>query len=172
MIDVAFNIISGLITIASFVFAIWIWIHSKTTIRELSQAVRTIYEIAKTAVWESEAAVGDEQKLQVADRMLGYARSVLKITAPYCLDRERSLSDSDMGQLLERRIVWNLAMLMQHETAREVTEVWVVSHDLKPDSSNKALGNVVAANIKQGKRYVFFFLNRCHTGRPSSPGCR
>lgn len=58
---------------------------------------------------------------------------------------------------MERGVI--LTGLSDHdsEMSKEITEVWVVTPDLKPDSSDEIVGKLVNKNLKAGKKYIFFY---------------
>lgn len=153
------NIIAGLITIISFIFAVWIWMRSDTKIRELLGILGTIHDIAGTAMWESQMTLGetDEIRLQQADKNLGFITSIRKLTGRYVPSLSESTQDSGLAQLIEKGIIWTKSAIANAESSREVNEVWFISPDLKPDSSEKATGKLVNKNLKNGKRYVYFY---------------
>jgi hypothetical protein len=47
-------------------------------------------------------------------------------------------------------------MLDDFEANKKLTEVWVVSRDLKPDSSNEEVGKLVSRNLRKGIKYIYF----------------
>ena len=47
--------------------------------------------------------------------------------------------------------MWNI------ETSKDVVEVWLITPDLEPDSSDLSAGKVVGKNIANGKKYTYFF---------------
>lgn len=149
-----FGILSGIASVVSLVFALWIWIHSK----ELQGVIRSIYSIANVAIWESQiaAGLGQEAQLRQADKALGCLTSISKLSEPH--QRESSVSEVfNIRELIERGVLWSDSKLWDVENSPQITEVWVVTADLKPDSSQPLCGEFVLKNLKQGKRYVYFY---------------
>ena len=62
-----FNIIAGIITILSFVAAVLVWTRSSSRLRELSQTITTVHEIAGMAVWGGQATMTEDQEAQPQD---------------------------------------------------------------------------------------------------------
>src|ERR1035441_4353071 len=72
------GVISGIITILSFVFALWIWMRSDTRVRELVGVLETIYDISGGILWETFNLNAEdiETRLRQAERALGLASSI------------------------------------------------------------------------------------------------
>jgi hypothetical protein len=155
-----FNIIASLIGIFSFIFAIWEWISSNSKIRELKGTLSTIYEIAGTAVWEENLAgkESDEVRLKQAAKTIGFMISIRK-AAEHFVDKKLSSVEGELGQLIEQGIIWTPPMLIEIETSKDTTEVWLITPDLRPDAHDEIAGKVVNKNLKNGKNYVFFYPN-------------
>jgi hypothetical protein len=155
----AIDTIASIITVASFVWAIWVWRRSEDKIHAFTRVLRSIHDIASAAVWEADSAVGvgDEYRLRTGDKLLSTTNAILKLTAPHLPRPESPLHGQDLGHLIERGTVWTSARVLELERSEAVVEVWIVSHDLQPDSSDPIIGDLVAENIKRGTRYVFFF---------------
>ena len=153
------DVIFGIITIVSFIFAVWVWMKSDSKINRLSEALETIYKIAGTALWESQVTVieDNETKIRQAEKTLGFLESIRKISGQYATQKTPIDKEGAISQLVERNIVVTMATIFEIEQAKEITEVWVVTPDLKPDTSDRAVGKIVNKNIKNGKRYVYFY---------------
>ena len=154
-----FNIVVGILGIISFIFSIWVLMRSDTKIRELMGVIKTIYSITGTAIWESQVTTaGDyEVRLRQAEKTLGFVSSIRELTGQYAIHKTHLRGEGEVDQLIERGIIWNLTMIMDLETSKEVTEIWLVTPDLKPDSSDEVTGRTVSENLKRGKSYVYFF---------------
>jgi hypothetical protein len=50
-----------------------------------------------------------------------------------------------------------MEMLQRIEVSADVREVWLVTHDLEPDRSDRSTGSMVKTNLKAGKSYKYFF---------------
>lgn len=153
------DIVAALVGIVGFVFSIWVWMRSDFKIRELTGVMNTIHRIAAAAILESELIVkeSNELRLQQAEKTLGTFSSIREMTSQYAEQRHKNGAETGLGQLIEQRVVWNKAMVMDLETSNGVTEIWLVTPDLKPDASNETTGRLVNKNIKNGKRYIYFF---------------
>lgn len=154
-----FNVVVGVLGIISFVFSIWVWMKSDMKIRELSGIIESIHDITGTVIWESQITLAEDYgiRLQHAERTLGFVTSIRKLTSRYIAQKATRTHDGNLGQLIERGIVWTKPMVMNVETSKETTEIWLVTADFKPDSSDKAVGKLINNNINDGKRYVYFY---------------
>jgi hypothetical protein len=152
------GIVSGIISILAFVFALWVWIRSEAKVRELAKVIQAIHDIAGTAIWESHTTLAEdhETKLRQAEKALGLVSSIRKLTGPY-VHSSRVIEDTEFGMLIERGIIWSTAMMWNIEASKQVTEIWLVTPDLKPDSSDEIAGKIVHRNISNEKRYVYFY---------------
>jgi hypothetical protein len=58
--DLAFldwlSIISGIIGIMGFIFAIWVWLRADTRVKEITAAMQAMHDIADSALWESQCS--------------------------------------------------------------------------------------------------------------------
>jgi hypothetical protein len=70
----SFNVISGIITIMSFVFGVWVWIKSSWKVRELFETIQALHDIAGSALWESSQLVAEdyEAKARQGEKTLGH----------------------------------------------------------------------------------------------------
>ena len=154
-----FNIIVGVIGILSFVFSLWVWVRSDMKIRELSGVIETIHDIAGSAIWEFQMtlAADYEIRLRQAEKTLGFISGIRKLTGRYATRKTRLKGESGLDQLIERGIVWNMAMLMDFELSKGITEIWIVTSDLKPDSAEETVGKLVYENLRRGRRYIYFY---------------
>jgi hypothetical protein len=152
-----FNVISGICTILSFLFAVWVWMRADLKVRELEGRIRSIHEIARLATWEAEISLNcdDEERLKSVDKMNVTLRSIVMLTTPGAIGEGGSWRDE--GQLIERGMVWTLAMCLKLEKSPKVPEVWIVTQDFRPDASDPVLGKMIADNLKHGKRYAYFY---------------
>jgi hypothetical protein len=152
-----FNIVVGLITIVSFIFAIVVWLKSNTKIGELIKVIKSIHEISNLAIWEFRIspAKGYEMRLRQAEETLGFMTSIREITTPY-VTKSKSLGDENLKMLLDKRILWTTNTLDDFEATKELAEVWIVSQDLKPDSCDEETGKLVKKNLQKGIKYTYF----------------
>jgi hypothetical protein len=150
------NVISGVVTIGSFGFAIWIWLDSTHTVRALNGAIRTMHEIATTAIRESEYAetTSEIARERHADRAHGYFTGIRAVATQFLPKGDASfLGVGDY--LLERGIVRSKRHIDDIERSKETTEVWLITPDLKPDTTSAETGETVSSNLKRGVRYVY-----------------
>ena len=154
-----FNIVVGILGIISFVFAIWVWLKSDTKIRELSGIIDTVYDIAGTAMLEFQTTVTEdyEAKLRQVEKMLGFIMSIRKLAQRYAKQESQFAKNAALPLLIEQGIVWTKANVLNFENSKEITEVWLITPDLKPDSSDPVTGKLVSQNIKKGKTYTYFY---------------
>lgn len=152
------NIVSAIVGIGSFIFSVWVWIRADARIRELSRIIDTIYEISDTAIWEAQIILGDDQEiiLRKSEKTAGFLSSIRELTSQYS-EKKLDLGDDRLNYLVHHGIILTMQMVLNIEVSKKITEVWVVTPDLKPDSSDKLVGEKVRRNIKNNKRYVYFY---------------
>lgn len=153
------SIVSGIVSLLSFSFAIWVWMRSDMRVRELTNTLQSIYEISGDIMWESISITGESpsaRRLQ-SERMVGLASSIHTLSSKYVEGlKMQTWRGADLSTLIERGIVWTLPMLWNVESAADTKEVWLVTPDLKPDISDPIVGEAVGNNLRRGKRYVYF----------------
>ena len=153
------GVVSSIVTLLSFAFAVWIWMRSDMRVRELTNTLQAIFNISGDIMWESIAITGESpsaRRLQ-AERMVGMASSIHTLSSKYVQDVHRQTwRGAELSTLIERGIVWTLSMLWNVEAAPDTKEVWLVTPDLKPDISDPIVGEAVSNNLRRGKRYVYF----------------
>ena len=150
------GIVSGVISILAFIFAVWVWLRSDIKVRELEKILQAVYDVTGAIGWEMQTLRVDdaEDRLRNAERALGEVNALHAISARYL---KNVVSKSDPGGLVERGVIWSMSMIWDIETSERTREVWFVSPDLEPDLSDRTTGNVVANNLKRGKKYVYFY---------------
>jgi hypothetical protein len=153
--------ISGIIGIAGTVFSFWVWYKSKQKVAEITRALDIIRDISGTAIWETETALlgNSERRLQQSEKILGNITDIHKVAVKFIDKDETKHMGESLGQLIERGIIWNQGMVWAIEVSREIEEIWLITPDLKPDASDKEDGELVNRNLKNGKKYIYFFPN-------------
>jgi hypothetical protein len=151
------SVVSGVIGVLSFVFAFWVWMRSDVRVRELTGTLQSIYDISGNILWETInlSAEDTETQLRQAERAVGLASSIYTLSSNY-VSATPEYRATEIGALIKRGIILTRAMIWNIETSSAVKEVWLVTPDLKPDVSEKAVGDVVGTNLRKGKRYVYF----------------
>jgi hypothetical protein len=151
------SVLSGIIGVLSFIFAVWVWMRTDMKVRELTGALQTIYDISGNILWETINLTGEdaETRLRQAERAVGLASSIHTLSSKYAAATPDYRS-TEIGVLVERGVIVSQAMLTNIETSPSVKEVWLVTPDLEPDLSEAATGAIVSRNIRNGKRYVYF----------------
>lgn len=153
-----FNVVSSIVSILSFLFAIWVWLRSDIKIKELLGVIRASHHIASTAVWESvvSPAKDHDMRLKQAEKNVGFLESIQRLTEQYAIE-SKTLYDRNLRVLLDKYVLWTTSMLDDFEAGKDLTEVWIVSKDLKPDASDEGTGKLVNKNLRKGVKYVFFY---------------
>ena len=154
-----FNTTVGILGIISFVFSLWVWMKSDMKIRELSGLIEAINDIASSAVWEWETTLKEDKeiKLNLAEKILGIMSSVKKLTQRYAKPSSRPNIDNTLSQLIEKGIIIpQSSNIWAVESAKNLSEIWLVTPDLKPDTTQEAVGKLTNQNLRQGKKYVYF----------------
>jgi hypothetical protein len=151
------SVVSGVIGVLSFIFAVWVWMRSDVRVRELTGALQSIYDISGSILWETInlEAEDTDTRLRQAERAIGLASSIHTLSSKYVATTPEYRA-TEIGALIKRGIILTRPMIWNMETSPTTKEVWLVSRDLKPDVSEAAVGVMVGKNIRKGKRYVYF----------------
>jgi hypothetical protein len=132
---------------------------SSVEIKELRNVINSIGDIVDSAILENQMSFAETQELRLrqAEKTLGYVSSIRHLTSQYPPTKDRVVRDESIVELTERSILWSGPKLWHRELAKSTTEVWIITRDLKPDSSDGTTGRLVRKNIKSGKRYLYFY---------------
>jgi len=151
------SVISGIVGIAGFVFAIWVWIRSDFKVRELRNSLQTVYETCSNILWDTRFLTPEDKdaRLSQLDKAIGQVSGIRTLASGY--SETAHYGTSELELLVERGVLWTLEMLQRIERSAEVHEVWLVTHDLEPDLNDPSAGSVVRNNLKAGKKYKYFF---------------
>jgi hypothetical protein len=157
--NVIVGIIGTIIGIASFIFAIWVWMRYNMRHQEFTRIIRAIHDTVDKALWRAEGATieTDAMRLQQADRNLGALETIWNFTAEQLGVNDSANVESSLRKLIGEGTVLSGAMIDRLESSQDTTEVWLATPDLKPDSVDKALGKRVNESLKKGKQYVYFY---------------
>jgi hypothetical protein len=152
------SVVSGVLGMLSFIFALWVWMKSDMKVSELRGALQSVYEITDSILWETNnlSAEDAETRLRQSERAIGLTSSIHILASKY-VTAIPGYGSTEIGALIKRGIVLTKSMIWNIETSPTIREVWLVTPDLKPDVSDMTTGNLVSKNIKNGKRYVYFF---------------
>jgi hypothetical protein len=151
------SVVSGILGVLSFVFALWVWMRSDIKVSTLTETLQSIYEISDSILWETDALVAEDSEIRLrqAERAIGLTSSIHTLASKY-VSGAPAYGSTIIGGLIKRGIIVTQSMIWSIETSLTTREVWLVTPDLKPDISDVAAGNVVGKNIRNGKRYVYF----------------
>lgn len=151
------SVVSGVLGVLSFVFALWVWMRSDIKVTELRDTLQSVYEISDSILWETNSlgAEDTETRLRQAERAIGLTSSIHTLTSKYAAVG-KAYGSTEVGALIKRGIILTKSMIWNIETSPTIKEVWLVTPDLKPDISDAGAGGIVGKNIKSGKRYVYF----------------
>lgn len=151
------GVVSGIIGVFSFIFAVWVWMRSDLRVRELTRTLEAIYKISGDALWETAKIKSrtTEEWLRQAGQALGFASGIHTL-AKQQLSGTPGYQPNQFEVLIQNRLVYTQSMINNIEKSAITKEVWVITPDLEPDISQKETGKLVGANIRNGKRYVYF----------------
>jgi hypothetical protein len=151
------SVVSGILGVASFVFALWVWMKSDMKVNELKGALQSVFEISDSILWETDALVAEdaEARLRQTERAIGLASSIHTLASKY-ISGDPAYGSTIIGGLIKRGVIVTQSMIWNIETSPTTREVWLVTPDMKPDISDEATGKIVGKNIKNGKRYAYF----------------
>jgi hypothetical protein len=151
------TVVSGIISIVAFLFAVWIWMRSDMKIKELAGALHTVYDVAGSILWEMNTSRAEDihARLRQAERALGMVSSMRTLASKY-VESQPGFPQTELGALIERGVVWTESMMWNLETSDEVKSIWVVTPDLKPEISDSTAGILINNNLRAGKNYIYF----------------
>ncbi len=151
------GVVSAIISIVAFLFAVWVWIWKDRKAQELEAIIQSAYNIAGDILWDTQLVVPEDAatRLRNVENALGKVAGLRETTARYAKSPS-SFRATEIGTLLERGVIWTNAMVYQFERSKQVREVWLITPDLQPDLSSTTTGEIVASNLKNRKRYVYF----------------
>jgi hypothetical protein len=151
------GVVSGIISILAFLFAVWVWIRSDAKVRELEGVIQSAYDITGNILWDLQTVQAEDPatRLRNAEKSLG-AVSALRVMAGKYAKSAGSFRETEIGVLLERGVIWSNPMIWELEASARVQEVWLATPDLQPDLSEVATGRLVAHNLRAHKKYVYF----------------
>jgi len=151
------------LAIVSFLFAIGTWLLSerrkdKLKVDRLTEVIKSIHAISGNTIWESKTVLSEvyETRVKQAEKNLVSINNIYQLTTQYIHQKSEHII-GDIGLLVEKNIIWTGQMIWALEASKEITEIWLFTPDLKPDVSEDEVGKAVNANIKNGKKYVYFF---------------
>ena len=149
--------IGFLITVGSVLYAVWTRFKTQTQVQELTRAMESIHDLSSTALWEVHTSPAEDEaaRLRHFERQLGLVQGIRNLSGKYAYTTQTP-NPGELGSLLERGLVWSTAMLWNIELSTNLTEVWILTADLKPDASDVTTGNLVRNNLRSGKRYIYF----------------
>jgi hypothetical protein len=151
------GVVSAIITILAFLFAVWVWMKSNTRVRDLEDIIQTAYDITGAILWDMQTVRAEDSttRLRNAEKSLGQVSALRAMTGKYAKSAS-NFRETEIGALLERGVIWSTATLFEVERSERVQEIWLVTPDLQPDLSDATTGRIVAGNLKNRKRYVYF----------------
>jgi hypothetical protein len=126
----------------------WESMRFKSKRDELEKTLGKINKFAAGAISEASRPASSR-----TGEILGTMRSIFELTAEY----SETIPASTLLFLINQKIIWSNQEITDFETSPEITEIWLVTSDLKPDSSDEETGKVVHENIMEGKTYVYFY---------------
>ena len=163
------SVVSGIVGIVGFVFAIWVWMRSDFKVRELQNTLdfkvrelrntlQAIYETCGTIIWETRFLTPEDKdaRLSQLEKATGLVSAIRTLASKYSESAGHEISELET-LFLERGVLWTMEMLQRIEVSADVREVWMVTHDLEPDLSDPNTGSMVSNNLKAGKSYKYFF---------------
>lgn len=151
------SILSAIITILAFLFAVWVWIKKDAKVRELEGIIQTTYDVTGLITWEMQTVQAEDSaaRLRNAENSLGAVSALRVMTSKYAKG-STNFRMTEIGALVERGVIWSIPMIHEIERSAAVREIWLVTPDLEPDLSNPTTGKLVAGNVKNRKKYVYF----------------
>jgi len=151
-------VVSGVVSILAFLFAVWVWLKSDIKVRELTGTIQALHEIADSIIWETQILPGEDTstRLSQVEKCLGLVSAMRTLSSKFVGDRQY-YDATELGALIQRGIIWSSNMLTNLEESSDVCEVWFVSQDLEPDLSEKKTGDMVKRNLVAGKHYIYFY---------------
>lgn len=154
------GILSAIISIFAFVFAVWVRVKSDAKVQELEGVIESAYDITGNILWDMHTVSAEDSttRLRNAEKSLGGVSALRVLTGKYAKSAN-SFRETEIGALLERGVIWSNPMIWELEMSPPIQEIWLVTPDLEPDLSESSTGKIVATNLKAHKSYVYFCPN-------------
>jgi hypothetical protein len=151
------GVVSGIVDLFAFMFALWVWMRSDMRIRELHHTLEAVHDISGIIQWETVMLKGEDSdaRLRQAERAIGLAAGIHTLSSKF-VSTASERSGIELSALVERGIIWTTSMLWNIEQSAATKEIWLATPDLKPDVSDPIMGAVVGNNVRKGKRYTYF----------------
>jgi hypothetical protein len=156
-------VVSGIVSILAFLFAVWVWLRSDIKVRELTATIQALHDIADSVIWETQLVPGEDQSMRLSqlDKSIGLVSAMRTLSSKYVSDH-KNIGATEVGILIQRGIIWSNEMLTRLEISSDIQEVWLVTHDLEPDLSEVTTIKMVKRNLATGKRYVYFYPSQLY----------
>jgi hypothetical protein len=79
------SVISGIVGILGFVFAIWVWMRSDFKVRELRNTLQAIYETCGTIVWETRFLTPEDKdaRLSQLEKATGLVSAIRTLASKF-----------------------------------------------------------------------------------------
>jgi hypothetical protein len=106
------GVVSGIISVFAFVFAVWVWMRSDMRVKELTGTLQAIFDIIGSILWETVKLKGEsaDARLRQAERAIGLASSIHTLSSKY-ISNPTTHGGTELTALVERGIIWTLSML-------------------------------------------------------------
>lgn len=151
-----FGIVAAGISIASFLFAVWVWMRQEARVNTARAALETVQETVDQIMLSDDGFHADPATLQARlERTLGQVASIRNATS-VALGTTRTALQPEFKTLLAKRLIWTGQMLWAVEAGPTIKAVWIVTPDLQPDVSEQLAAEVVRSNLARGVDYTYF----------------
>ncbi len=149
---------SFLVCLLGVIISLLIDVITQVSLQE-SQVIQNIHHVTGNVLWDILVKSTDdpETKARHTERVLETLRNIRQLTSNYLTTELNMQTDGPVSQLIERGIIWPAEKLHEVETGATTTEIWLFSHDFKPDSYDTSVGRIVNRSLKKGRKYVYFY---------------
>lgn len=152
------NVVGGIISIGAFVASVWVWLRADGRTKELRAVIANVHKVCSSIIWQMQTfpAENVSSRLAQAEKSLGAITAIREITSSY-VDTQTASIQTDISELFVRGIIMTPSMIYDIEQSRDTAEVWLLTPDLEPDTSDPQVGRIVRQNLRSGKNYVYFY---------------
>ncbi len=105
-------VVSGVVSILAFLFAVWVWLKSDIKVREPTATIQALRDIADSVIWETQVLPGEDSstRLTQVEKCLGLVSAMRTLSSKYVGDQQ-SYSATELGVLIHRSVAWSNNMI-------------------------------------------------------------
>jgi hypothetical protein len=153
----ALGIIGSIVTLVSFVFALWVWMRMDAKVKGANLSLHAIQDVVDGIVLDDDGFHADD--VGTLQRRLASMRGAvygIRGVTSAALDTQHASLQPEVRTLMSKRLLWTSQMLWDRESSDDLKTIWILTPDLYPDAADPHAAAVVRQNLKRGVRYFYF----------------